>query len=414
LNRVVRLFSAAISPIAIPGILFAGIYFLLSNLEQLPPIPQPIWEAGPFFILLILTALSAAFSRSRIFFSSILLWLLAGLKYAELSGEIESLTLFVLFPVNMTLILSYKERGIFTVAGFIRSAFLLMQIALIYFVSVDPELTGKLSELFLYQPLSGEIAILLAYSPLNQPITLILTVSGFLLVGLMYWQNSPTARGIVWATTAVLVSSDMQLVYAQHAYSMAASILLCVAILRDSYTMAYLDELTSLPQRRALNEQLISLGNHYSIAMLDVDHFKKFNDTHGHDVGDQVLQMVATKIGQVKGGGKAYRYGGEEFTIVFNRRSQSEIVYFLEQVRKSIETYEMVIRQQERPEDEKVDRSKRSRGSFHKAEKKVSVAISIGVAERSIRGETPEDVLKKADGALYKAKKAGRNQVKEA
>jgi len=284
----------------------------------------------------------------------------------------------------------------------------------IYFVSVNPDLLSQLLEIQAITPATGELANLLAYSPLNQMVTMSLLASGSILVFSMYWQNTPTARGITAATIAVLLSAGIQLEYAHHAYSMAASILLCIAILRDSYNMAYLDELTSLPQRRALNEHLVSLGNHYSIAMLDVDHFKKFNDTHGHDVGDQVLQMVATKIGQVKGSGKAYRFGGEEFTIVFNRKSQSETVYFLEEVRKSIESYEMVIRQQERPEDEKADRSKRSRGSFHKAEKKVSVAISIGVADRSARGETPEDVLKKADGALYKAKKAGRNQVKEA
>lgn len=398
----------------IPGILFLGIFYLLSNLERLPPVPKPIWESGPFFILLILVVLSVAFNRSRIFFSSLLISFLAALEYGDLPSELESLIQYVLFPANMALIVIYRERGIFTLFGLIRSAFLVIQALVIYFVSVNPDLLSQLLQIQAMTPVTGELAILLAYSPLNQMVTMSLLASGSILVFSMYWQNTPTARGITAATIAVLLSAGIQLGYAHHAYSMAASILLCIAILRDSYNMAYLDELTSLPQRRALNEHLVSLGNHYSIAMLDVDHFKKFNDTHGHDVGDQVLQMVATKIGQVKGSGKAYRFGGEEFTIVFNRKSQSETVYFLEEVRKSIESYEMVIRQQERPEDEKADRSKRSRGSFHKAEKKVSVAISIGVADKSARGETPEDVLKKADGALYKAKKAGRNQVKEA
>jgi GGDEF domain-containing protein len=411
---LIRLTTRAFSPIVIPGILFLGIYLMLSNLDRLPTIPSPIWQAVPFFVLLILLVLAAAFNRSRIFFSAILLLGLASLQYLGLSADIESLILLVLFPANMALILVYSERGIFTLPGMIRIAFLLLQAVALYFLSTDIELSSRFSELFQLAPLTGELSKILAYSPFNQTVTLVLAGSGVIIVTSMYWQNSPTARGISSATAAVLLGSGIPLEHAHHAYSSAASILLCVAILRDSYTMAYLDELTALPQRRALNEQLASLGNHYSIAMLDVDHFKKFNDTHGHDVGDQVLQMVATKIKQVKGGGKAYRYGGEEFTVVFNRKSQSETVYFLEQVRKSIEIYEMVIRQDERPEGEKIDKSKRARGSFHKAEKKVSVAISIGVADRSARGETPEDVLKKADDALYKAKKAGRNQVKEA
>ena len=62
------------------------------------------------------------------------------------------------------------------------------------------------------------------------------------------------------------------------------------------------------------------MGRHYTLAMIDVDHFKKFNDTYGHDVGDLVLKMVAHQISQVNGGGKAYRYGGEEFTTVLYRR----------------------------------------------------------------------------------------------
>ena len=56
------------------------------------------------------------------------------------------------------------------------------------------------------------------------------------------------------------------------------------------------------------------------MAMIDVDHFKKFNDTHGHDIGDQVLKLVAARLAQVEGGGIAYRYGGEEFAVLFPDR----------------------------------------------------------------------------------------------
>jgi hypothetical protein len=141
--------------------------------------------------------------------------------------------------------------------------------------------------------------------------------------------------------------------------------------------------------------------------MLDVDHFKKFNDTYGHDVGDQVLKMVAARVAQVQGGGKAFRYGGEEFTIVFNRRSADEIRVFLEAVRESIQHYEMVLRSDERVKDKKA--GKESRGKNTKAKvKTVSVTISIGVAN-SEQGLKPKDIIKKADQLLYKAKEAGRN-----
>ena len=192
------------------------------------------------------------------------------------------------------------------------------------------------------------------------------------------------------------------------AYMLTSLLLLCAGLLRDSYNMAYRDELTSLPQRRALNEQLQTVGRRYSLAMLDVDHFKKFNDTHGHDVGDQVLQIVASRIRRVRGGGRAFRYGGEEFAVVFHGKDKADAAHYLEQVRKSIADYEVVIREDAREEDlagndkqVKGAKVKRQRGSYHKASKKVSVTISIGVAERSQRGQTPEEVLKLADAALY-------------
>ena len=196
------------------------------------------------------------------------------------------------------------------------------------------------------------------------------------------------------------------------AFLFAIGVLLTNGLLMDYYNMAYRDELTGLPQRRALNEELQSLGSHYTLAMMDVDHFKKFNDTHGHDVGDQVLQMVASQIRKVQGGGKAYRFGGEEFTVVFANRTAEDAAYFLELIRKAIADYEMVIREDERVDEAaKKQKKQRKRGAHRVADKKVSVTISIGVAEKSQRGEQPEDILKKADEALYRAKNAGRNAL---
>jgi GGDEF domain-containing protein len=172
--------------------------------------------------------------------------------------------------------------------------------------------------------------------------------------------------------------------------------------------MAFRDEMTGLPSRRALNEQLLGLGRQYAIAMLDVDHFKRFNDTYGHDVGDQVLKMVAKKMAAVKGGGKAYRYGGEEFTILFPRKKMAEAIPFLEDVRKTVAAYQLVIRGSDRPKQEKDGKKQRSSGS---GEKSVSVTISIGIAESGDSPRNTGEVIKAADKALYRAKNKGRNQL---
>ncbi|MBU2917861.1 GGDEF domain-containing protein [Psychrosphaera sp. F3M07] len=189
-------------------------------------------------------------------------------------------------------------------------------------------------------------------------------------------------------------------------------LLLIQGVLTDSYQMAFSDELTGLSARRALLQSSISLGKKYTIAMLDVDHFKKFNDTYGHDVGDQVLKLVASKINEIKGGGKAYRYGGEEFTIVFPNKSVNYAIPYLEQVRESIAIYAMTIRDNnERPDDSKTGKSQRSKNDT--SSKVVNVTISIGVAEREGELKDFDQVMKQADEALYRAKQAGRNCLAE-
>jgi len=80
-------------------------------------------------------------------------------------------------------------------------------------------------------------------------------------------------------------------------------------LVATSYRMAYHDDLTGLPGRRAMNEVLLQLGSRYAMAMVDVDHFKRFNDTYGHDVGDQVLRMVASRLGVVSAAGKLFDTG---------------------------------------------------------------------------------------------------------
>ena len=89
---------------------------------------------------------------------------------------------------------------------------------------------------------------------------------------------------------------------------------------------------------------MMALGPHYAIAMADVDHFKSFNDTWGHELGDQVLKLIAGKLERVGGGGRAYRYGGEEFAILFPGKDLREAWPHLEAVRQDIAGYRLAIR----------------------------------------------------------------------
>jgi diguanylate cyclase (GGDEF)-like protein len=136
-----------------------------------------------------------------------------------------------------------------------------------------------------------------------------------------------------------------------------------------------------------------------------VDHFKRFNDRYGHDAGDQALRMVAAELARVGKGGKAYRYGGEEFSVVFNGRSADEANAALEQVRSSIESKRFAIRAPDRP------KRKPKQPQSASTEKLVTLTVSMGVAFPSSRRPTPAEVLKAADQALYKAKRGGRNRI---
>ncbi len=175
-----------------------------------------------------------------------------------------------------------------------------------------------------------------------------------------------------------------------------AGALMLLATLEASFDLAFRDRLTGLPGRRALEELLEQQGQHYAVAMVDVDHFKKFNDRYGHDAGDRVLQAVARRLTAVRGGGRAFRYGGEEFTIVFPRRDVAHAGQHLEDVRKAIKDTRVPL--------------PRKAGKATK-ERRVSVTVSIGVAQRNDALPAPDAVVKEADRALYRAKKAGRNRV---
>jgi diguanylate cyclase (GGDEF)-like protein len=208
---------------------------------------------------------------------------------------------------------------------------------------------------------------------------------------------------LLWSLVAAFIAlREAGTSHLDGVYFAAAGLALIVALIETSYAMAYLDELTQLPSRRALNDALLKLGDAYSIAMLDVDHFKKFNDSYGHESGDQALRLVASRLAHITGGGKAYRYGGEEFAIVFPNKSSEEVFVFLDRMRRVIEQSVFTVRGKDR-------RRKGKSGIGRGSKKQTNVTVSIGLAATNGDKLAPAEVLRMADQALYKAKAKGRN-----
>jgi diguanylate cyclase (GGDEF)-like protein len=209
------------------------------------------------------------------------------------------------------------------------------------------------------------------------------------------------------------------------AYVATAALILGASLIETSYVLAYHDELTGIRGRRAFNESLLSLDQQYAIAIVDIDHFKKFNDTYGHDVGDQVLCMVASRLSQVSGDGQAFRCGGEEFAIVFRNTSAKEAFDHVDSLRQIIEKSTFHVRGSDRRAERRSDsQAGMGHSDRRKSAKKktaatsptqqpdhLSVTVSIGIAEPSTRYRQPEQVIQAADQALYRAKNKGRNRV---
>jgi diguanylate cyclase (GGDEF)-like protein len=175
----------------------------------------------------------------------------------------------------------------------------------------------------------------------------------------------------------------------------------------------YLDELTGVLNRRALNERLWNLRPHYSrhhytLAMIDIDHFKRFNDTFGHEQGDTVLRFVAAHFKNPQHG-TFYRFGGEEFCIVFENISAPHAARILNQMREDLaqKTFHIRASKQVRAQTSRKDRKSAPKTS------KINITVSIGLAEPQADAQTADDVLKAADAALYRAKHMGRNRVVE-
>lgn len=166
----------------------------------------------------------------------------------------------------------------------------------------------------------------------------------------------------------------------------------------QSVEFAVTDSLTNLHNRRYFDshaatmvEQASQRGKPMSLLILDIDHFKHINDEHGHDVGDDVLREFAVRVRKgLRGSDMPCRLGGEEFVVLMPETDLSIALTVAERLRRRIHDKPFSV----------------ARGA-----KSVDVTVSIGAASNVIPGDTIETILKRADEALYTAKRSGRNKV---
>jgi diguanylate cyclase (GGDEF)-like protein len=399
----------SLRPLWAPALVLAATALAVWRGPGLTPSLAGLQIAGPYAVLASGLGVAWWFNRGRSFvFLAALLAAFAGIQVARgfggFAAQATATLVSLLVPLNLLVALVLPERGA-RYGGIGRwLAFFAVQALLVAWIASSGRsfLSGTAwQEIFQHWALR---------SPPTAPAGRLAFALAFVAA---VWRSWPMQRppdvGVAGALGAFFIASEWAGSPGVHAaFTAAAGAILIVALLQESHRMAFRDELTGLPGRRALEERLRALGDTYAIAMVDVDHFKQFNDTHGHDVGDQVLRLVAARLAEVRGGGEAFRYGGEEFTVLFAGRRLDDALPHLEDIRAAIERYRMAVRGDDRPKAAE-EGSKRRAGQ--PADKALSVTVSIGAAQPARRLKTPAQVIKAADEALYRAKKAGRNRV---
>ena len=358
----------------------AGILGATALLAWLVPLPAELAglrSYGPYAVLLVGAGMAWRFNRARAFvILASLLGAFAAYQFAPTG------LLYVLVPLNALLVLVFPERGVRFRAG----------IGWLALLAIEAAAVALLPGMHL-PPVLGRVMFAAAFAAA---------------MWRAWPEFAPLQVGFAGALAAFYIASEWTALAGVHAAFMsAAGAILIVALLEESHHLAFRDTLTGLPGRRALEERLRGLRGQYAIAMVDVDHFKKFNDTHGHDIGDQVLKLVGARLAEVGGGGIAYRYGGEEFAVLFPGAELDEALLYLETIRISIEGYRMAVRAADRPKQQEHGAKRRGAGT---PEKHLSVTVSIGACGSSSR-LTPAQVIKTADEALYRAKQSGRNRL---
>jgi diguanylate cyclase (GGDEF)-like protein len=394
-----------------------GIALLLASRAVLPTYLSGLKVHGPYLILLSGLLLSLAFRRGRAFFVlfSFALAYFAFVHFLQYGNHLEhgnagfvSQTVFaalcIFVPFNLAIFTLLRERGALNAPGLRRLSLPLIEVGAIAAILLSDavEFTDAL-----YVPFFQSLWLASVHIPQLGILFTVVAVVVAVVCAVMRGSVIDAAFAAAAASFA-LACNGLPSPGAFIWFCTIAAMIVTLAVLQDSHRMAFYDELTGLPGRRALNERLESLDGGFTLAMVDIDHFKVFNDTWGHDVGDQVLKLVAARLRRVGGGGTAYRYGGEEFAILYAGRRRTSVIQHLESMRKSIDDYKVMLRDSGRPQHATLGKAAPVAAATNRW---ISVTVSIGVAERTDRAETPDRVLEASDKALYRAKAEGRNRV---
>lgn len=393
-------FASFVLPDAV--LVLAAVGFLRP--EGLPNWALPLEQAFAYLVLAVGILLGLYLRHSRILFAMLLLaladrallHLAAGSAASADVGRVMFNAVALLLPLNLLALSLITERRLLVSREIVRLILVFLQVFFVSWIGLPENLAfaAALESPFIDPRYT-------AWTPVAQPALVAFGAAlGLLTVRFASYRN-PVDRGFFWAlVSAFLALHGTRAGWSPTNFLATAGLILIIAAYAEIYQSTYYDELTGMRGRPYWDQAVANLGSRYAIAVIDIDGMKHLNETQGYAVGDQILRMVARKITSLSGDGKAFRYDGNRFAVLFHDKSVTTVLPHLEELRKAVDASPVMLPARRR--------------FFRKPDPPtpVPVTVSIGAAERDERRTTPEQVMKAVDIALARAKHDGRNQVK--
>jgi diguanylate cyclase (GGDEF)-like protein len=389
----------------IPG----GIVVLVA-IGFLRPQGLPPWVQGPVHVFPIVVLGFGFFfgwylSSSRLILS-LLVMVLADRAIALFpptgpdpvsTGHVVFTATTLLLPLNLLAISIINEQSISIRREAVRLSLVLIQPVLVFWLLLpeQADIARSLQAPLWPTLLSGWVTL--------PQLSLVAFSGALVLIGVrVIVQKNPLDSGTFWALVSAFVAfHGFQSGWSVTNFLATAGLILFLTLMQASHQRIYRDDLTGVLGRGAYEEAVANLGTKYALGVVGIDQLKQYAAQHGKSVGEQVLRLLAPKIVAAAGSGRVYRLVGEEFTVLFPKKTATEALARLEAIRKAVEQASLYLRGR--------DQVWEGRAAGDGA---LIVTVSIGLAEAGDNRSPIGPVTKAAYRALYAAKGEGGNLVK--
>ena len=394
----------------IPGGLIFAAAFAFFRLHGLPHwIEGPI-HAFPFIILAFGFFFGWYLASTRLILSLVVLALAdrAVCLFSPADPDLESVgSIFfsvaaLLVPLNLMAFSLIKEEAIGNWRGASRLVVVLLQPFLVFWLARPGQAEVAYS---LQEPLVQAVKI--GWTAIPQ-LALLAYLGALLLIGARFIiGRNLLDSGTLWTLiTSFVAFQGVQYGWSPTSFFSTAGLIFFVTMVQASHRQSYCDEITGVPGKPAYDEAVAGLGKTYVLAVVGIDQLKLYGNQRGKFVSEQILRVLGQKIMATAGSGKVYRLTGEEFVILFSRKTATATLMDLSAVRAAVEETELYVNSRDRVWEGGGERRRRS------GDERLPVTVSIGLAAEENAKFSLDLVTKTAYRALYEAKGEGGNRVK--